>query len=117
MFLATGTGQRHDGRFLGAAALRAGGAPTPLAGGCRAIQVGDFTALHVLRGARNGRGPGQGSRARAAPPRRERPPARIAQQCESGGKARRATATVFKVKRFFMQCLPVDNVAPTQCSI
>ena len=33
------------------------------------------------------------------------------------GGAEGDTATVFKVKRFFMQCLPVDNVAPTQCSI
>ena len=64
-----------------------------------------------------GRGPDQGSRARAAPPRRERPPSRIAQRFERGGKPRSGTATVFKVKRFFMQCLPVDNVAPTQCSI
>ena len=35
--------------------------------------------------------PCQGSRARAAPPRWERPPARSAQRCESGGKARRAS--------------------------
>ena len=58
-----------------------------------------------------------GHRARAAPPHRWRPPARSAQRCESGGKERSDTATVFKVKRFFMQYLPVDNVAPTQCSI
>jgi len=42
---------------------------------------------------------------------------RLAALRERGEGAAGATATVFKVKRFFMQCLPVDNVAPTQCSI
>ena len=37
------------------------------------------------------RGQRQGSRARAAPPRRERPPSRIAQRFERGGKAPKAT--------------------------
>ena len=76
-----------------------------------------FTEPHCACGARNWRAHGQGSRARAAPPRWLRPLARSAQRCESGGKTRSGSATVFKVKRFFMQCLPVDNVAPTQCSI
>ncbi len=42
-------------------------------------------------GLRNWRGPCQCSRARAAPPRWERPTARNAQRCESGGKAPKAT--------------------------
>ena len=58
------------------------------------------------------------------PPRKGRPAALAASPCsrraalrERGEGAEGDSATVFKVKRFFMQCLPVDNVAPTQCSI
>ena len=58
------------------------------------------------------------------PPCKGRPAALGASPCpqraalrERGEGAKGDSATVFKVKRFFMQRPPVDNVAPTQCSI
>ena len=49
----------------------------------------------ITHGSRNWRCPRQGRRARAAPPRWRRPPARSAWRCDSGGKARRASGGRF----------------------
>jgi hypothetical protein len=65
------------------------------------------------QGATQTRAPAQG------PPRRAGsvPLPALRSHARAGGRREATSATVFKVKRFFMQCLPVDNVAPMQCSI
>lgn len=70
---------------------------------------GKAVAPFIARSASILRGPGQGHRARAGPPQRWRPPARLAQPGESGGKAHSASGVCLLYARPMMEAVAMSS--------